>query len=99
MRDSKTGAQRRHALSETAVRVLRAIIENQPEDGSGIHGAACLVSAAGSERRLYDALLLLDSRWLIRWERGGQNIRPRAAAYSLLRQAFYRDRGITHGRG
>lgn len=90
----KPGVPRNRMLSETAVRVLRAVIQNQPEGGGGIHGAACLLPIVnGSEKRLYDALLVLESRWLITWERGGQNIRPRARAYELLRTAVYSNRG------
>jgi len=83
------------ALSESTTRVLRGIIAEQKASGGGVQGAACLVKyAGGNEHRLYNALLTLEARWLITWERGGQRIRPRARAFSLLRTAVYRDRGL-----
>lgn len=95
MEKTGSGAVKRRILSETATRLLRGIIAEQGDAGNGVSGAACLLKYVGnSEHRLYDALLVLEGRWLITWERGGQRIRPRARAFSLLREHVYRERGL-----
>jgi len=95
MTRTQTGALKQRALSETATRVLRGIIAEQSAAPDGNVGAGHLVKYAGSsDARLYNALLVLESRWLITWEAHGQRIRPRARAFSLLRTAAYRDRGL-----
>lgn len=81
---------KQRALSETTTRVLRAIVER----GSTDDWRPLLEAAGGNERRLFDALIVLERRWLITWAEHGRDIRARKRGETLLTFAAYRDRGL-----
>lgn len=73
-------------LSPVAVRVLRAVNENSPRP---THPGQLLGIA--DRETLLDALIILESRWLIRFSRP-RTIRPSARGIALLEHAAYRIR-------
>jgi hypothetical protein len=78
---------RNKALSTRATRVLHAIATHGPMvKALDRH----LVAIAGSGRGLYDALVLLNTRMLIRWDKGGTNLRVTKSGRELLASSHYR---------
>lgn len=78
------------SLSEVTTRVLRTIAtRSDPEDWFGLMDAT-----RGNDRRLWDALLTLERRFLIDWPEHGRQITIRQRGRDLLKMAAYRDRGL-----
>lgn len=78
--------QKKKGLSRRAANVLDTITVSGPLNASDPR----LLRAAGSERALYDTLMVLRDRFLIRWDPRGLNVRPTTAGRQLIGQAYYR---------
>jgi len=80
------------SLSHRSQRVLEALRDNGVAEDAR---ADWLQRAAGSsERDVYDALVTLKGRLLVRWNENGRQIRITEAGRRLLAAAYYRDRRL-----
>jgi hypothetical protein len=77
-------------LSDVTTRVLRAVVTRDARNDL----TDLLDVVQGDKRRLFDALTVLEGRWLITWEGHGRKVRPRARGIQLLNCATYRTRGV-----
>jgi hypothetical protein len=83
------------ALSEPAVRLLRAVVARRdPGEMKSL-----LKAVDGNKENLRMLLQVLESRWLISWDRptslGGHQVRARARGIELLKNDVYKRRGFT----
>lgn len=75
------------SLSLRAVRVLDVIVRHGPLPRPNVPE---LAAVTGTGPALYDSLLVLRGRFLVRWDEGGTNLRATGRGHELLRTAHYR---------
>ncbi len=82
--------KQRVALSARSQRVLTKLRDEGPYDRAITPELASV--AGGTVRSLYDALVTLRGRYLVRWDQGGANLRITQRGRDLLNAPYYRGR-------